>query len=197
MCTACPPAPAHPQHSRPLLIPHGAQDEGWLPGPGDLSDVLQFCGAQGRVGRGQAGAGPPSNGSWGQTWSCALTPLSLVGTSASYSLQGLFISEYNWPLGEQGAWNVEGTPLLWAWPPTLPGKLSIFLYFPPRAPKHKHPCPVCCVCTSQSVSSCMPAGAVDNHLLQNPYPQFTDEARLAKRAESGHSPGFDSLKEQR
>lgn len=133
----------------------------------------------------------------GQTWSCALTPLSLEGTSASHSLQGLFIAEYNWPLGEQWAWNAEGSPLLWAWPPILPGKLSIFLYFPPRALKHKHPCPVCCVSTSQSVSSCMPAGAADNHLLQNPYPRFTDEAHLAKRAESGHFPGFDSLKEER
>lgn len=197
MCTV-PHAPPCPQHSRPLLVPHGAQDEGWLPGPGDLRDVLQFCGAQGRVGRAQAGAGlPPHLPFWGQTWSCALTPLSLAGTSASHSLQGLFIAEYNWPLGEQWAWNTEGSPPLWAWPPTLPGKLSIFLYFPPRAPKHKHPCPVCCVSTSQRVSSCMPAGAADNHLLQNPYPRFTDEARLAKRAESGHFPGFDSLKEER
>lgn len=100
---APPPTPPHPQHSRPLLVPHGAQDEGWLPGPGDLCDVLQFCGAQGRVGRSQAGAGPPPplHWSWGQTWSCAFTHLSLAGASTSHPLQGLFIPEYNWPLREQ------------------------------------------------------------------------------------------------
>lgn len=56
-------APPFPPHSRPLLVPHGAQDEGGLPGPGDVHQVLQLCRAEGWVGRGRAGASPPPNGS--------------------------------------------------------------------------------------------------------------------------------------
>lgn len=145
MCTV-PHAPPCPQHSRPLLVPHGAQDEGWLPGPGDLRDVLQFCGAQGRVGRAQAGAGPPPPlPFWGQTWSCALTPLSLAGTSASHSLQGLFIAEYNWPLGEQWAWNTEGSPPLWAWPPICLASSRFSCIFPPEPRSTSTPA-LCAVC---------------------------------------------------
>lgn len=70
-----------PPHLRPLLVPHRAQDEGWLPGPGDVHQVLQLCGAQGCVGRGWAGASPPPKGPGANLKLCP-HPTSLAGGSA-------------------------------------------------------------------------------------------------------------------
>lgn len=143
---APPPTPPHPQHSRPLLVPHGAQDEGWLPGPGDLCDVLQFCGAQGRVGRGQAGAGPPPPLHGDKPgavpspicpWREHLLPTLCKGSS-SQNITG--------PLGSSELGMRRGAHCSRNGPPPSPAS-SRFSCFPPRAPKHKHPCPACCVST--------------------------------------------------
>lgn len=111
------------------------------------------------------------------------------------------------PQAPQGAmgWNAEGSPLLWEWRPTLPGQLPISCVFlaKPRSTSAHH---VPCVCSSQSTSSCTGAGAADSHRHRIMAPNLQMrlkeviqlvQGHLAKRAELGHSSGFNSMKEWR